>query len=170
MVISNINNGEGTIVLAPNCSASWRVNKMTILALGGITLSTSLFLAMGGAWVILPFAGLEVGLLAYFMHRVCRATHAQQVLYLEADQVRLESGINQPSHHWQFARQQMVLLAVEANHALAARTLYLCDHHTQTELGGFLNKSDKTQLLKLMANSGLRVQNRPLMQSTRLPA
>lgn len=170
MVISNLENGEGTIVLMPNCSASWRINKMIIAWLGGLTLITAFFLAMAGAWVILPFAGLEVGLLAYFMHRVCRATHAQQVLYLEADRVRLESGINQPVRSWQFPRQQIYLLAVEANHSLAARTLYLCDTRTQAELGEFLNKDDKTRLLELMASTGLRVRNRAQLQLDKLPA
>jgi len=48
---------------------------------------------MAGAWIILPFAGLEVGLFAFFMYRICRQGFAQQIITITADQVLIESVI-----------------------------------------------------------------------------
>lgn len=170
MVISDISNGEGTIVLTPNCSASWRANKLFIFALGGLTLVTAFFWTMVGAWVVMPFAGLEIGLFAYFMHRVCRQTHRKQVLYLNADQLRVESGIQYPVNEWQFARQQAFLRVAEAQHALDAHAVYLCDQKNQLELGVFLNQDDKKQLILLASAAGLPVKRHMQLCQATLPA
>ena len=57
------------IKLSPNQSASWRETKIVITIMVLLVMSIAIGWTMAGAWIILPFAGLEVGLFAYFMYR-----------------------------------------------------------------------------------------------------
>ena len=81
------------IKLSPNQSASWRETKIVISIMVLLVISIAIGWTMAGAWIILPFAGLEVGLFAYFMYRICRQGFAQQIITITADQVLIESGI-----------------------------------------------------------------------------
>jgi Flp pilus assembly protein TadB len=60
--------------LQPNRSANWRQNKLIIIVIVAFVMITSIAWSVMGAWVILPFAGFEVGLLAFLMYRVSYST------------------------------------------------------------------------------------------------
>lgn len=67
------------ITLSPNQSASWKETKTMITCMVILVMVIALGWTLSGAWIILPFAGLEVGLFAYFMYRVCKQGFAQQI-------------------------------------------------------------------------------------------
>ncbi|MEL7289923.1 MAG: DUF2244 domain-containing protein, partial [Pseudomonadota bacterium] len=52
--------------LSPNRSATWQQTKHLIAAFALFISSIAIAWSLAGAWVILPFAGLEVGLLMLF--------------------------------------------------------------------------------------------------------
>ena len=72
------------IKLSTNQSASWRETKIVITIMVLLVMSIAIGWTMAGAWIILPFAGLEVGLFAYFMYRICRQGFAQQIITITA--------------------------------------------------------------------------------------
>ena len=72
--------GSIQIILKPNRSLTWRQSLLVMCALGGFCLSIAIVWTFVGAWLILPFAGIEVGLLALVMYLVSCSTYDKQVL------------------------------------------------------------------------------------------
>ena len=63
MVSARHNAEESLIILRPNRSADWRANRNLLLSLAALSCVISTGFALLGAWVILPFAGLEIAVL-----------------------------------------------------------------------------------------------------------
>lgn len=158
MVINKLENGCGLITLTPNRSASWAQTKIFIIIAGGMTLAIAMGWTMMGLWVVLPFAGLEVTLLALLMHRVSRSTYRQQVITFEADRVVIESGIHVPRRRWVFARSDAFMTLVNAGHPLGTDTMSLSDTSNKVEIGDFLNQKDKKLLLRALAATGIVIR------------
>ncbi len=159
MITSQFDKGEGTIVLAPNRSATWRTNKLLIAGLGGLSFITASVCTAMGAWVVLPFAGIEVALLAFFMYRVSKATYQKQVLHFGQDHLRLEVGQSHPERTWLFVKNSTFFLVIRPQHELGTHTVYLCDLSLRIELGPFLNQQDKKVFLRVLNSTGLRVRH-----------
>jgi Integral membrane protein len=105
-MIERIENDNGTsLVLTPNRSLSWQGNLILWCAFTVLVLVIATGMALAGAWVVLPFAGLELlGLLAglYYTSRQC---HQQEVLHITPETVRLEKGLYQKECEWEMPRQ-----------------------------------------------------------------
>jgi len=63
------------LTLQANRSANWRQNKIIIIVMPAFVMIISMAWSVMGAWVILPFAGFEVGLLAFLIYRVSYSTY-----------------------------------------------------------------------------------------------
>lgn len=149
---------DSRIVLQPNCSASWPQARRLIVALGGFTLAVATAWSLTGLWLVIPFAGLEVALLAYLVYRVSQAVHQRQVLTANHRYIVLEQGQQYPKQRWQFARSQSYFLAIRPAHEFDGHRIFLCHGHSRIELGHFLNKSDKGGLLKALRALKVRLQ------------
>lgn len=158
MVINQLQHGIGKVLMAPNRSASWRTNKLMIAAVGSVTLLVGGAWTYIGAWVILPFAGLEVSLLAYALYRVSRDTLRHEVLYVEPRQLRLETGIESPSRNWVFEREHAYFRLVTPRHELSGANVYLCSAGQQIELGAFLSPEDKHQLISALRSTAIVIK------------
>lgn len=55
---------------------------------GRLLVDGGVFWAFVGTWAVLPFSGLEAGLVAWLMYRVCQATYQRQVITCSPQQVR----------------------------------------------------------------------------------
>ena len=158
MVIDELQHGLGRILLIPNQSATWQTNKWLIAALGTFTLFVATVWTLIGAWMVLPFAGLEVGLLAFFLHKVSRSTYRREVLHVEAEQLRIESGIEFPSRRWQFSRDRSHIRVVSPPHELSGHNIFLCGAEARIELGAFLNPEDKLKLIDVLGGTNLVIK------------
>lgn len=56
---ANTQNSLSRFVVTPNCSMSWRENKVLVAGLAIVSFGIAGAFAMRGLWVILPFAGIE---------------------------------------------------------------------------------------------------------------
>jgi uncharacterized membrane protein len=56
---------EHRIELAPNCSLTPRGARIFVGSVAALTFGVALFFTLRGFWPVLPFAGLEIGLLAW---------------------------------------------------------------------------------------------------------
>ena len=71
---------DTVIRLLPNRSATWANTKLLMAAMIFFVMVIALAWAFVGAWVILPFAGFEVGLFALLMYKVSRFTYSKQII------------------------------------------------------------------------------------------
>jgi len=78
--------------LSPNRSATWQQTKHLIAAFALFISSIAIAWSLAGAWVILPFAGLEVGLLALIMYLVSKATYRWETLLISSNSIQVTSS------------------------------------------------------------------------------
>lgn len=148
---------DGSILLQPNNSMSWRQN---LLLLGLIT-TLSLVIAVGfylaGAKAILPFSMLEVIALSAGTYYCAWQRQRKELITFQEHQVTVQKGFYQPltTHHYHRLWCQLVIR--EAVHPWKAPSIHIRSHGKDLELGSFLNRQDKLILLdhlkKLLNNT-----------------
>ena len=140
--------------LSPNRSATWRHTKYLIMAftlfIGLIAIAWSIV----GAWVILPFAGLEVGLLSLVMYLVSKATYRWETILISADRI-LISCSNGTSLC--FPRPDTSLFYQKDTSLKRISRLILQTSMQQFELGAFLNSKDKKLVHDNLYKAGVMV-------------
>jgi uncharacterized membrane protein len=159
MVTSHTDAGTTVITLLPNRSASWAQTRFFVLVVCATTLIIGLFWTLNGAWMVLPFSGLEAALVAFLMYRVCQATYQRQVITCMPEQILVQFGTHFPKRSWKLPRSGAHLSVTDAPHPLTPRTLQLVDGSHSIELGSFLNQDDKEEALRTLRQAGLHVRH-----------
>lgn len=157
MVETLKNSDSTTIVLTPNRSATWQQSKVLVIIIGIFVLTIAIAWSFVGAWVVLPFAGLEVGLLAFFMHKVCRKTYKKQVITIAPDQITVQVGIETPQKVWKFDTRATHISVVEPEHSMDKIKIHLTYSNGKIEVGEFLNQQDCTIARQTLLDAGLMV-------------
>lgn len=148
-------NDGSRIILRPNRSASWQSNRRIITTVATVNLIiASGFLAVG-AWLILPFMGLEIFLLWYLLRRVFGRLQIQQIVSVNGDQLRVETGRFCAEHRRCWPRTESSILVTEQQHPWTPLEIHLCHHGETLRLGAFLNKDDCQKLLLALRQLGL---------------
>lgn len=150
MVLKDNFDNRIRIRLQPNRSASWGQTKLLVTFLGGLCLMVALFWSLAGAWLILPFAGLEVGLFGWLAYRVCKDTYSQQMLLIDQRQIQVIWGYTRPTKQWQFDRQDCLFVIHLPHHSLSTQELTINGRGLCLPLGERLNQQDMQTLLKLL--------------------
>ena len=150
MISANIddNSQTGQIILQPNYSWPWRYNLYLLYTLTGISLSISIGFALLGAWVVLPYCVLELVVLGACMHYCVWQCSKREVITVSEEDVRIEKGINRPSESWDYQRHWAKFLVQKPRHSWDPAIVSIRSHGKETELGSFLNKPDKTELIR----------------------
>jgi len=157
------------IVVRPNQSASWELNLRVLIALGSWSLLIAVGFSWFGAWLILPFAGLEIAALFAALYFVCRKLSLRQVIGIDEHTVTIEKGFYYPIRRWQFAREHTRLVVQEKPHPWDAIGLSLFAPGSDdvlevevVEVGEFLNADDAQKLLDLLRSFSIAVRDRSL--------
>ncbi|CAI8199197.1 MAG: Uncharacterised protein [Glaciecola sp. HTCC2999] len=143
------------ITLSPNQSASWKETKTMITCMVILVMVIALGWTLSGAWIILPFAGLEVGLFAYFMYRVCKQGFAQQIITISDNLVLIESGIQRREVARTYNRNQLSFEVTETERDWHLPDIVVCLDNYRLSIGEFLNQDDRMLLKDALKNAGL---------------
>lgn len=138
------------IVARPNLSATWRANLWLVLLLSIPVFVIAIGFALLGAWVILPFAGLELLVLAGALYRVSWKLQYRHVITVSGDSVTIDKGYHCPLQHWRFARASAGLSVTAERHPWDGPELCMHDRNESVRLGEFLNREDSLKLLNLL--------------------
>ena len=158
MVLTHKQAGSTIITLLPNRSASWAQTRLFMLLLAGTTLAVGLLWAIAGAWMVLPFSGIEATLACYIIYRVCQRTYQRQVVTCRDDSIVVENGARFPQRRWQFSRANSKLVVTEPHNPMDIAELSIFDQSNRVELGTFLNQTDKQEALDELRRAGLQVR------------
>ncbi len=147
-------------LLTPNRSMTWQGNMRIWLAL--LVLSAIIVTGFGllGAWIILPFAGLELAALAAGFYYTSRQCQKQEVLVLGPDLIRLEKGMKRKEAEWEMPRQYTRVWQDEQRHPFTPSKLHLQFRNEEISLGDFLNMDDTDLLLAILQRYGITIQKR----------
>jgi uncharacterized membrane protein len=138
------------IIARPNQSASWNANMLLLAILAIPVLGIAVVFALMGAWLILPFAGLELLALGAALYKVNCKQQYRHVITVSDDAVCIDKGYHTPQEHWQLARDHSGLTVTAQQHPWDGPLLCVHDHHASVTLGEFLNREDSLKLLELL--------------------
>lgn len=158
-MVEHLRDEQGVrLLLTPNRSLSWPANVRIWLALCGLSLVIVTGMTMAGAWLVIPFAGLELVALAaafYFTARHCRK---REVLSISGETLRLEKGINRKQAEWELPRRYTRVHISHPRHPFTPPKLHLRHRDVEVSLGSFLNIEDAKTLLAILESQGLQME------------
>ena len=133
-------------VVTPNCSMSWRANKIVVASLAVISFGIAGIFALQGLWIILPFVGFEIVFLTLVLYWCCLRTSRCEVISIDADNIQIESGRR-------YAKQSRCLQSVWTSvHYYPPRDtgsrgkLVMRSKGEEIEIGAWLSEGDRNSL------------------------
>ncbi|QQD16962.1 DUF2244 domain-containing protein [Spongiibacter nanhainus] len=146
------------IIIRPNCSSSWQSNRRIIAAIFSVNaLFASGFIA-SGAWLVLPFMGFELTALWLVLRRVFQRLQIQQVVRLNGQELRIESGYFRAERSWRWPQQASSVLVTQCPHPWDPLRISLSHSGEYVVIGQFLNRDDSRRLLDALRDSGLPIR------------
>ena len=152
------------IEICPNCSLSPRGARLFFAATCIVPFAVSGFLALRGFWPVLPFAGLEMALLAWALNASLQRRFHRQTITVTDGEVRIESCERARHEQVVFPRHWAQVKLRRPAARLHPSRLTIESHGRQCELGSFLNEEERRGLaLRLQRLIG-RVNESPTWQ------
>lgn len=148
------------LLLRPNRSITWPglVRVWAALTAFSALIATGMFLI--GAWVVVPFTGLELAALGAGLYYTARKCARKEVLVIAGDDLCLEKGLYRREAQWTLPRRHTRVHVVPASHSLLPPKFYLRHRDVDVSLGQFLNRADSQKLLAILESQGLAVETR----------
>jgi uncharacterized membrane protein len=134
------------IALAPNCSLTPRAAAIFVASLAVPVVAVALVFAWRGMWPVLPFAGLEVGLLAWAVRSSLRRGWEREVIIVSEDEIVVErNGFRAPPAAV-FARHWARVKLRGPHQRLHPSRLFIESHGRTCEVGRFLTEEERCGL------------------------
>ncbi len=155
--------GRHRIELAPNCSltpggARWFVGSLAL-----VTFSIAGFFASRGFWPVLPFAGLEIGLLAWAVHASMRRGSEREIIVVSDDQVVIERRAPSGSGRTVFPRHWARVTLRGPRPAQHPSRLTIESHGRSCEVGRFLTEGERRSLAAQLERLVGRTSESPVL-------
>jgi uncharacterized membrane protein len=147
------------LTLQPNRSANWRQNKIIIMVMAAFVMTIAIVWGVVGVWMILPFAGFEVGLLAFLMYRVSYSTYQKQIITIDKDTLTFHAGVYYPKSCYSFCKGKVVVKIIEPQTSYEQTHITLDDGQQKVVVGEFLNQQDRQTTLSHFKKAHLYVHN-----------
>nr|WP_136252147.1 DUF2244 domain-containing protein [Ningiella ruwaisensis] len=157
MVVTKKEPDKTVIVLSPNRSATWQQTKWVIGVMVAVVMIIAIAWSFVGAWVVLPFAGLEVGLFALLMYKVSKFTYTKQVINISKDDIVVEWGTKRAEQRHQFSRDNLYVYYWESDEGWHLPRISISNSNKKLEIGTFLNLDDRETLKATLEDAGLLV-------------
>lgn len=142
--------GDSHIILRPNRSLTWNEAKLVMLVMFFVVMIIAVAWTFVGAWLVLPFAGIEVGLFIFLLYRVTKATYRQEVIRINDEQISIECGNFRNYQTTILDKRNVHFVYVSSENDWTLPVMQLSDGKTSVRLGSFLNIDDATKLSKTM--------------------
>src|SRR5512137_97804 len=134
------------IELAPNCSLTPESARHFVGGLAVVTFAVAGYFALQGLWPVLPFAGLEIGLLWWAVRASMRAGRARELIVITDADVIVEHGGTARSRRTVFARHWATVKLRDPLAALHPSRLTIESHGRACEVGRFLTEEERRAL------------------------
>jgi len=134
------------IEICPNCSLSVRGAQLFFLSVCLAPCAICAYLALHGFWPVLPFAGLEIALLAWALNSSLeRRFHRQTITVTDTD-VSVESCVRSRCAQVVFPRHWAQVKLRRPAVRLHPSRLTIESHGRQCEVGSFLTEEERRGL------------------------
>jgi uncharacterized membrane protein len=136
-----------TIVTRPNCSLTNKGRMQVVLAIASFSLLVAFGFSLAGAWLVLPFAGLELLALAYAFYYVgCHADDYESIT-IDGEYLAVEKRFYKNTSQIVFQRYWARVLLQELPGG--EQTLLLRSHGKEVEFGRkYMSNAQRVALAK----------------------
>jgi uncharacterized membrane protein len=134
------------IELVPNCSLSPQGARVFVGSLALVTFGVAGFFALQGFWPILPFAGIEIGLLAWAVRSSMRRGSEREVIVVSEDEVVIERRAPSGSRRTVFPRHWARVTLRAPQPAQHPSRLLIESHGRACEVGRFLTEDERQRV------------------------
>lgn len=156
--------GDRRVVLRPNIAVNWRQTLLVYGIVAASCLGVAIVFGVIGFWPVLPFAGLEVGLLGWALYTSAQRADECEVVHIHGGRIEIQKGRRGPEQRWTLDLYWTEVALEPARHRWYAGRLLLRSRGKAIELGRFLQDDERAALARQlsrwigpMAGSGERV-------------
>ena len=153
------------IELAPNCSLSPQGARLFVGSLAAVTFGVAAFFAAHGFWPVLPFAGLEIGLLAWAVRSSMRRGAEREVIVVSEAEVVVERRAVGGSRRTVFPRHWARVTLRGPLRAQHPSRLTIESHGRACEIGRFLTEEERLALATRLARLVGKTSESPALAS-----
>jgi uncharacterized membrane protein len=163
------------LTVRPNCALSWRWTKRVFLFSATCLTAVAWYFASLGAWLVVPFAGLELAVLAIGFYLSALAGNTREVIEIRADELRLLRGNKRLQQFASLSRVWTRVLLVRDPNGRHPSRLFLRCHGRRIEIRTRLVESEREELAYLierMLGNGVRpaTETSPVPTAVEIPA
>ncbi|RDH43220.1 DUF2244 domain-containing protein [Zooshikella ganghwensis] len=151
---------EASLTLTANQSMSWQQNIMLFGCVAAFSLMMTVVMVLLGAWLVVPFVGLELAALAVGLYITSLQASRWQHIHFNRDTIAIETGRYRLEHSVQVSRAWVVITAVQPSQPGSTGQVWLSCHGQQVRLGAFLNHDDLQKLMHHLEAKGLMIHLR----------
>lgn len=133
-------------IIRPNNSISWRGTRIFFAAAAIVTFTVAILFALKGAWMVLPFAGLEIITLGVCLY-ICACKNTEcEVIHIGEELVRVEKGRNKARQCVDFKRQWSSIELIKPERKWYPSRLFVRSMGREVEIGASLVEEDRIAL------------------------
>jgi len=147
----NLTKGHCELVIRTNQSMTWKENLIFLYLASTVAIIIATFCMFLGFWLVLPFTGLEISLLAVCLYKVSRRTSVCEVVTIKDDQIIVERGRRQVEERSVFSRYWVKVALSAPTHQWYASKLLIGSHGKQIEVGQDLIEEERVNLAETLA-------------------
>jgi uncharacterized membrane protein len=144
--VQSVDSAQQRIEIAPNCSLSVHGAVIFFGSLCIVSFAIAGVMAALGFWPILPFAGLEMVLLAWALRVSLGRRHHRQTITVSDEEVRIESRVGPQHTQVVFPRHWAQVKLRRPVSRLHPSRLVIESHGRQCEVGDFLTEEERRGL------------------------
>jgi uncharacterized membrane protein len=132
--------------IRPNCAMSWRRTKYLMLFFALCFALVGGYFAALGAWLVLPFAGLELAVLAGGLYFSALAGHTREVVEICGDDLRVLRGARRLREVARFSRHWSRAALIRDPRGWHPSRLFLRCHGRSVEISTRLVEAEREEL------------------------
>ena len=137
--------GTSTLTVRPNSSLSWRATKLVILFFTVCLAAVAYHFHSLGAWLVLPFLGLELLIIGSCLYLNCLRNHRHQVIHIDARNIHIKAG-QRGQNHSCFPRAWSKIVQTHDPRGWYPSRLFIGSHGEYIEVGKYLVESERSLL------------------------
>ena len=149
------NKSNVRFVIQPNCSISWTGTRICFAGISLVAFVIAAMFAFKGAWLILPFAGLEIVALGIGLYLTACKNKEREIVSILDDVVRIERGRYYPRQVHELTRAWTRVELQETRQSWYPSRLTMRCGGQIVEVGAKLNEEERVQLAREI-RSGLQ--------------
>jgi uncharacterized membrane protein len=155
---------EHRIELAPNCALTPQSARVFVGGLAALTFGTALLFAFQGLWPVLPFAGLEIGLLWWAVQASLRSGQRRELILVSDTSIVVERRGHDESSRLVFPRHWATVKLRDPPVALHPSRLVIESHGIACEVGRFLTEDERRGLAGRLRQMVGRTSESPALE------